>query len=152
MIIRQAIPGDIPQLAENRWLFRSQLEQPAEQITHEVFIEAMTGFLQRIMPSEYWAIWVAAESEKVIANVYLEVISKLPSVHNLHPSYGYVTNMFTLPEFRCQGIGARLLDEVKAWAADQKLDYLILWPSKASINFYQLHGFTYFNDAMEIKL
>ena len=59
MNIRRANPGDIPQLAELRWLFRSNLDEPEGQMAHQVFLEGMTAFLEQIMASKDWAIWLA---------------------------------------------------------------------------------------------
>ena len=46
-----------------------------------------------------------------------------------------------LPAYRGQGIGSRLLAQVKAWAREQDLEFLILWPAEESIPFYERAGF-----------
>jgi len=56
-------------------------------------------------------------------------------------SWGYVGNVFVVPEQRDAGIGTALMDEVLAWAARTGFAHLRLAPSPRSVAFYQRLGY-----------
>jgi GNAT superfamily N-acetyltransferase len=49
--------------------------------------------------------------------------------------------MYTIPALRGQGIGAELLRQAVAWAREQHLEMIILWPARGREAFYQRGGF-----------
>jgi RimJ/RimL family protein N-acetyltransferase len=61
------------------------------------------------------------------------VIDKIPGPIAEFPAIGYLTNVFTRPEFRGQGLVTRVLDAVTAWARDSDIELLVVWPSEASV-------------------
>ena len=50
---------------------------------------------------------------------------------------------------RPEGIGARLMAHVLAWAQEQELESLIVWPSETSVRFYERAGFRGSADMLE---
>lgn len=56
-------------------------------------------------------------------------------------SWGYVGNVFVLPEQRNAGVGRALMDEILAWAAQNGLAHLRLAPSPRSRPFYERLGY-----------
>ncbi|MEO7399084.1 MAG: GNAT family N-acetyltransferase, partial [Ilumatobacteraceae bacterium] len=54
---------------------------------------------------------------------------------------GYMTNVYTAPDCRGQGIGSELLAQVTSWAHDNDLEMIIVWPSDRSVPFYARKGF-----------
>ncbi len=63
-----------------------------------------------------------------------------------------MTNVYTKPGYRRQGIGSALMQHVQQWARKHKLELLIVWPSEASVPFYERAGFRSHNDVMEYVL
>jgi GNAT superfamily N-acetyltransferase len=55
--------------------------------------------------------------------------------------WGYVGNVFVVPERRDAGVGAVLMDEVLAWATAEGLAHLRLAPSPRSFPFYERLGY-----------
>jgi GNAT superfamily N-acetyltransferase len=55
--------------------------------------------------------------------------------------WGYVGNVFVLPEQRGARIGQALMEHIVAWAGDHRLQHLRLAPSERSIPFYARLGF-----------
>jgi GNAT superfamily N-acetyltransferase len=55
--------------------------------------------------------------------------------------WGYVGNVFVLPELRDAGVGQRLMDELIRWAGDAGAEHLRLAPSPRSKSFYERLGF-----------
>jgi GNAT superfamily N-acetyltransferase len=58
----------------------------------------------------------------------------------------------TRPAYRGQGIGTQLMTHVLAWAREQDLESLIVWPSAASVRFYERAGFRGSSDMLEYSV
>jgi GNAT superfamily N-acetyltransferase len=56
-------------------------------------------------------------------------------------SWGYVGNVFVVPERRNAGIGEALMGEIVAWAGRRGLVHLRLAPSPRSVGFYERLGY-----------
>jgi GNAT superfamily N-acetyltransferase len=77
----------------------------------------------------------------IASQVFVQRITKVPKPSKLHDAFGYVSNVYTKPAYRGQGIGSNLLARVKTWAKEQDFEFLIAWPSEASVRFYERAGF-----------
>ena len=55
--------------------------------------------------------------------------------------WGYVGNVFVLPEHRDTGIGQALMEHLTTWAGSAGLVHLRLAPSPRSVTFYERLGF-----------
>jgi GNAT superfamily N-acetyltransferase len=99
-----------------------------------------------------WAVFVAEIESNIIATITVEIIAKVPRPNRLHARWGYVTNVYTVPEWRGQGMGTSLMHHVQAWATATKLEFLVLWPSKRAVSFYRRAGFTPEDEALQWDL
>ena len=66
--------------------------------------------------------------------------------------FGYVTNVYTRPAYRNQGIGTQLMSNVTAWAKQQNFENLIVWPSERSVPFYGRAGFVEDVEALSFEI
>jgi GNAT superfamily N-acetyltransferase len=60
------------------------------------------------------------------------------------PRRAYVTAVWVAPPYRRQGVGRRLLDAARAWAAEKGCDHLRLWVDETNPDgaaFYRALGF-----------
>ena len=55
--------------------------------------------------------------------------------------WGYVGNVFVLPEHRDAGVGAALMEALQAWAWENGYDHLRLAPSTRAVTFYERLGY-----------
>lgn len=149
--IRHAELRDGAQLARLRWDFSTDEVQASGQ-SFPKFLDGFTEFLNNALSSNRWHIWVAERDEKIIGNIYVRVIPKVPRPGRFLAKHGYVTNTYVMPAERNSSIGSELLNQVIAWARELKLESLIVWPSEASVEFYQRHGFTQSTDVMELHI
>jgi ribosomal protein S18 acetylase RimI-like enzyme len=146
---RIATPADLPQLAAMRWDFR--LEERAAAHNKETFLPACVDFLQRKM-AENWTYWIAATEGQIVSHIFVCRIDKVPKPNRLQDADGYVTNVYTRPAYRGRGIGSALMRRVTAWAQEQDLGTLFVWPSAASVRFYERAGFAGQSEVMECHL
>ena len=77
---------------------------------------------------------------------------KVPKPNRLDDALGYVTNVYTRPAYRGQGICTQLMANVLQWASEHDLESLIVWPSEASVGFYERAGFRGSPDMLEYEV
>lgn len=149
--LRLATEADTGELARLRWDF-SPDEVAASGQSFAEFEAAFRAFWLNALASGNWAAWVAEESGRLVATLWVQVIHKVPRPGRFagHNRYGYVTNVYTEPEFRGRGIGSQLLARTIAWAGSEELEFLVLWPSEESVSFYERAGFGRSPDALEL--
>ncbi|WP_255350845.1 GNAT family N-acetyltransferase [Salinicoccus sp. YB14-2] len=63
--------------------------------------------------------------------------------------FAFMTNVYTIPENRGEGIGGQLITKVNAWSKEQNNEFIIVWPSETSIDFYKRYGYHHCNESME---
>ncbi len=143
MHIRLAAPEDAPQLAELRWDFRCEYEAPPAPTAEAraEFLSVCTEFIRAGLACGRWAAWVAEEEGLIVSQLFLQRIPKIPKLSNLAPEFGYITNVYTRPEWRGRGIGAQVMQQTKDWARAEGLEMLVLWPAEGREAFYQRAGF-----------
>jgi GNAT superfamily N-acetyltransferase len=139
MNIRFATPEDAKKLAELRWHLHAEThpEQPLD-MSLEDFVPAFCQGLGQLSSTVHL---LAESAETIVAVLSVVRVSKLPSPDDLHGEWGYLTNVYTRPDYRNRGVGAALLTHAQAWARQTGLELLTVWPSDASISFYQRAGF-----------
>jgi len=152
MICRLAVEPDFPHLAQMRWDFRTETEPAEGALPEDKFTAAFINFLRQGQASGKWAFWIAEEDGLIIAQAFVQRIQKVPTPWLIQREIGYVTNVFTYPAYRSQGVGARLMEHVQEWARQQNLEMLILWPSQRAVSFYARCGFTHPSRLMEYQL
>jgi GNAT superfamily N-acetyltransferase len=111
-------------------------------------------FARRVGPlleSGQMTVWIAESDGEIIANMFVEQIVKVPKPSKLDDRFGYVTNVHARETYRNQGIGSELLKRLQAWALEQDMEFLVVWPSERSVPFYQRAGFIG-RDALEFEV
>jgi GNAT superfamily N-acetyltransferase len=92
------------------------------------------------------------QADRLVGNIYVEQVVKVPRPGRFHARYGYVTNVYVDPETRGHGVGTALLRQVIAWAREQQMEFLIVWPAEDSKGFYRSCGCAASTEAMELPL
>ena len=84
--------------------------------------------------------------------MFVYVIPKVPKPGGHAQSIAYLTNVYTLPEWRNQGVGTRLLQAIEQALAAQRCELLLAWLSERSVPWYARNGFRAENEIMECPL
>ncbi len=101
MIYRLATEKDLATLAHMRWNFRTELAaSPEPAAKKEAFLQACIHFLQDRLNSNRWAYWLVEQDGEIVAHAYVQVIEKVPRPSRFQDQFGYVTNVYTRPEWR----------------------------------------------------
>lgn len=146
--IREAVPADAAALAELRWEFRAGRDPAVEP--REAFVERCTQWMRHeLTAGTPWRAWVAARDTRIIGQVWIDTLQKVPNPIAERERHAYLSNLYVQPAER-GGIGARLLEMALAWTAANGVDRVVLWPSERSVTLYARHGFTREGDVMEL--
>ena len=148
-IYRLATEADAPELAQMRWDFRLEEAPGATRHDPATFLHACTAFLRQGLAEQRWTYWLAQRDTIIVSHIFIQRVPKVPKPNRLDDALGYVTNVYTRPAYRGQGIGTRLMVQVLAWARDNDLESLIVWPSEVSVRFYERAGFRGTSDMLE---
>ncbi len=149
---RTATVDDAPRLAELRWDFRLEETPGATVHGRAEFMAACTAFFADGLSQGNWTVWVAEFEGTLVACICLFTIVKIPKPNRLRDTFGYVTNVYTRPAYRNQGIGSGLMARVIEWAREQDLNELYVSPSDRSVPFYERAGFVAPSDMWQLVL
>lgn len=65
-----------------------------------------------------------------------------------HP-FAYMTNVYTIPEYRNGGVGSKVLSTINDWIRENKYEFVIVWPSDEAINYYKKNSYVHCTELME---
>ena len=137
--IRFATRADAPTLAAMRYEFRSALQPATENRTD--FVKRAEVWMRDRLASPEWRAWVATDSSRIVGNIWLHRMEKMPNPVGEAAAIGYITNTFVLPELQSSGIGSALLRAVIEFSEREGYHTLVLWPAPRSRAFYERQGF-----------
>ncbi|WP_028560150.1 GNAT family N-acetyltransferase [Paenibacillus pinihumi] len=148
-IIRLAVLEDIDELVQMRWDFSVEDYDESPE-PFEEFYQTCSAFLTQALEGGDWYIWVAEVEKRIVSHMYLQRIHKVPRPgKSKDPYFGYVTNVYTRPDFRSQGLGSKIHAAMETWSKEHEAEFLILWPSIESVDFYARNGFSPSAEAVE---
>jgi len=146
--IRPAGPTDVAQLAELRWEFRAGRATATEG--HAAFVERCARWMaDELGPGGRWRAWAAADGARIVGQVWLQIIRKLPNPTGERERHAYLSNLYVMPSAR-GGVGTELLQAAVACAAAEGVDRVVLWPSPRSRSLYERHGFIPNGEVLEL--
>lgn len=149
MKYRIADEGDVITLAEMRWEFQTEDNDAAPVVSKTEFVEFCSDFLRQGLLQKHRVYWIAELDGEIVSHIFVQRVRGVPRPTWLTNAYGYVSNVYTKPAYRRQGIGTELMQQVLSWAKQQEIDVLIVSISEASLTFYERAGFTAKNEWME---
>ena len=147
--IRPAAPVDARALAELRWEFRAGKTPPTE--THDAFVDRCEAWMSVELARGVWRAWVAEQDGRVVGQIWLQVLSKLPNPAEEREHHAYISNVYVTPSAR-GGVGTRLLRTAIDWARSNNIDRVVLWPTVRSRTMYERHGFVASGGVLELTL
>jgi len=137
--VRFATNEDAHELAELRWLSRELGEREAEPLEH--FERAFQTWLHSALACGNWHIAVAASGRALAGCMYLHFIEKVPVPGQVQRRWAYVTNAYVREGLRGAGTGDALLRTLIDVARAEKAEFVVVWPSREALRFYERAGF-----------
>jgi GNAT superfamily N-acetyltransferase len=149
MNIRLAEVKDIKQLIQMRWDFTIEHDESKKEASFNDFALECQAFLENALKGNQWFIWVAEENERLVSHIFIELIYKVPRPGRTTYPFAYMTNVYTIPEYRNKGNGSKLLSSINKWIKDNNYEFVIVWPSDESVNYYKKNGYIPCTEPME---
>ncbi|MET3195094.1 GNAT family N-acetyltransferase [Bacillus sp. OAE603] len=151
MNIRKAELKDIERLIKMRWDFTVEYDERGK-ITDSEFIrfhKECKNFLVDALNGQRWIIWIAEVNGEIVSHIYLELIQKVPRPGRITNPFVYMTNVYTEKKYRGKGIGSKLISQINNWSLEMKYEFIMVWPSEESIEFYKANGYKNCNEPLE---
>jgi GNAT superfamily N-acetyltransferase len=146
---RRACPEDAATLARMRYTFRAAQDAPIEPI--DVFVERCERWMADRLREGRWHGWVAEQDRRIIGNLWLHLIEKIPNPVDEPETHAYISNLYVEEALRGRGVGATLLETAIDFCRERKVDKVILWPTARSRSLYSRHGFVEPQGLLELR-
>lgn len=143
--IRKANLSDIHEIIDLRIALLREVGNLKNCDDPSELIDANYRFFAEKMPQNSCLVWVADAGRLVSLNTLIR-IEKPPVLGNLTGVEGYILNVYTLPQWRGQGIATALLEKLIAYAKGEQISRLWLRATSAGIGLYQRVGFSSLSD------
>ena len=145
---RKANLNDIQYLVQYR---KQQLADEGEALNIDINSELSNYFISSLSDGSLIS-WLALDGEKIVATSGLCFYQLPPNYFNLTGRVAYVTNMYTLPNYRKRGIASRLLQFIIDEAKIQEYKVIRLHASSEGRPVYSKAGFNDSNGHMALFL
>lgn len=139
--IRRATVNDLETLITLRLMLEYEDHTADEQPPAEMK-RALTDYLAEALPSEQMLIWVADADGVIVGTSGLICFQKPPTESNLSGREAYILNMYTLPEWRGQGIARALMQTLLAYVRQTDVRHVYMYATPAGKPLYEKLGFT----------
>jgi GNAT superfamily N-acetyltransferase len=138
-VVRVAGEGDIGALVALRHAWNE--EQQGHAIDDPAFATAFAAWIVAESPTRTFFLVEVGGAAIGMANV--KRYDRMPVAGRATGGrWGYVGNVFVLPEHRDGGVGAGLMAWIHEWARTEGLEHLRLAPSPRAHAFYERLGYT----------
>jgi GNAT superfamily N-acetyltransferase len=150
---RRATLDDLPALALLRWEMQVVWRDDAEAYasTREPYIATYCAAMREEMLAGRLRAWLAEADGAPVAAVSLVTWLVPPSLAHSRRMRGQVSNVYTRPAYRRQGISRTLMRLLLEHAREHEILRIILWSSEMGHSLYASLGFSA-SEGMELYL
>lgn len=147
--VRRATIEDLDEFVLLRFqLFRESGYLRSEEVPPEL-IEATRTYLITHLPIGQFLAWVALTEGHLIGISGLIFFQKPPTEENVTGLEAYVMNMYTLPQWRGQGIATALIQEIIKYVQTTPARRIWLHTTPDGQSLYERCGFVFTHGDME---
>jgi GNAT superfamily N-acetyltransferase len=139
---RRATLDDIDELVKNRINMRVEREDKQCPMSLVDFGERTRSYFARHILDESFIAWVAIDDEEIVATSGMCIYHVPPTYTNPSGNVAYLVNMYTVPQYRNQGIATKLLEHLMDEARNRGCNRITLNASKDGRPIYEERGFT----------
>jgi GNAT superfamily N-acetyltransferase len=150
--IRRADPDDIDTLTRLRLDFVREVGTLATDDPATELAEAIRRYLLEHLPGDDFAVWVAEVGDQVVATAWLVFFDRPPMPWSLAGREALVLNVYTISDWRDQGIATALMEEIIRFVRATDAGRIQLRTTEAGEPVYRKVGFVPATSAMEMML
>ena len=148
MVLRVGAEQDIPAMCQIR---KQQLIDEGIAPDSDIDSELHRYFTEKIANGSLVE-WLVEENGRVIATAAIAFIEFPPSYNNPSGIRGYITNMYTAPDRRGEGIASMMLNKLTEEAKKRGVHRIWLSASSLGKPVYKRFGFEEADRCMELNL
>ncbi|NLB28892.1 MAG: GNAT family N-acetyltransferase [Clostridiales bacterium] len=145
---RLAGPLDAEELAGIRLDFLIEAKGICEPAEKEALYKNNIEFFKSAFYDGRFVAWVAVEEGKIVGTSGISFFVQPPNKMVPTGKFAYITNMYTLPENRGQGIASKLFSLIVEEAKDRGCEKIMLNATTSGRHIYERFGFTDLADNM----
>lgn len=138
---RLATANDLASLVELRILLQKEVNNPSDEAVGTDYIGSLSRYFEQSLRNGTYVSAVTDIDGKLVSANGLVVYRKPPSVVGGTGQVGYVTNVYTLPEWRRRGFATELMKLLVEYARLKGVDKLHLGATDSGKSVYQRVGF-----------
>ena len=144
MRVRRAATTDVRGLAGLRARWTEEQDGPTDDPS---FLDRFDAWFAR--ESAHRVAWLAETGEgSPVGMLNMMMFERMPRPGRSTGSWGYVANVYVVPEHRGAGVGGRLMAALTSHADEAGLVRLVLSPTARSVSLYERAGFSRDHDLM----
>jgi len=147
---RAATVDDIEALAELRWQMATEYQEGND--TREDYIAAFRESVRDELAQGRYQAWLAEADGQPLACTVLIWWPMPPNIEDLHRRRGYVSSVYTHPDYRRLGLARTLMEMLVAQARELHIGKLLLSSSAMGRPLYLSMGFVVPERGLEIEL
>ena len=142
-VARMATREDVTALAQLRHSWTTELglavEDPRFAATFAAWLARQQG---------HRAFWIADDQGHPVGMVNLLTIDRMPRPGLPTSRWGYLGNLYVLPDHRLTGVGTQLVTALLAAATQRGLERVLVHPNEASLPFWRRTAFVGVSDLL----
>ena len=147
---REATVADIETLADLRWQMSSEYE--TGDVTREQYVAAYGEAVRDELAQGRYLAWLAEVDGQLVACTVLIWWPMPPNIEELQRRRGYVSSVFTHPDYRRLGLARGLMELLVARARELQISKLLLNSSSMGRPLYLSMGFVMSERGLELSL
>lgn len=151
-IFKKATMLDIDELVSTRIIVLRAANKLSEDVDMSVVAEESYEYYMRALKIGEHIAYLVYDSEKFIGAGGVSFYQVMPTYHNPTGKKAYIMNMYTLPEYRRQGIAFSTLDLLVKAARKQGVSHIALEATDMGRPLYEKYGFEKMKYEMELVL
>jgi GNAT superfamily N-acetyltransferase len=94
------------------------------------------------------AFWIAEDRGHPVGMVNLLTFERMPRSGHATSRWGYLGNLYVLPDHRLTGVGTQLVTALLATAAQRGLERVLVHPNEGTLPFWSRAGFVGVSDLL----
>jgi GNAT superfamily N-acetyltransferase len=142
-VIDLASSEDVDELARLRHALYDEYGDADLPFTQ--YLPAFRAFAVTALADRRWRAWVAREDGRIVATMWMQVVERVPQPIGAGGGrpIGYLTNAYVDRQHRNEGLGSRMLTEIRDWAQAEGVGTILCWPAPGedAERFYARAGF-----------
>ncbi len=133
--------ADIDIVVKYRFALLNSISGEQDALTTAALKQSLEAYFQKAIADKTYICWMAMDGDKLAGIGGMAIWERPASYKRPGGLSGYVMGMYTLPQYRKQGICSALMEKLEETAREMQLDNLELHATDEGEPIYRKYGF-----------